>query len=86
MIWEVVIGKRAEKTLGSLPKPLRERIIQGINRLKAGPYQSGLDVKPLNGRPEWRLRIGDWRVLFQVYETEIRIIVISVSPRGGAYK
>ena len=86
MIWEVVVGKRAEKTLGTLPKPTRERIIQSINKLKDGPYQPGLDVKPLNGRPEWRLRVGDWRVLFLVYNAEIRIIVISVSPRGDAYK
>ena len=86
MIWEIVIGKRAEKALGTLPKPVRERVIQGINRLKGGPYQSGLDVKPLSGRPEWRLSIGDWRVLFRGYEAEIRIIVISVSPRGDASK
>ena len=86
MLWKVVISKRAEKTLAALPKHLRERIMQGISRLKNGPYQSGLDIKPLTGRPEWRLRIGSWRVLFQIFNAEIRIIVVSISPRGDAYK
>ena len=86
MLWKVVISKRAEKTLAALPKNLRERIMHGITRLEAGPYQSGLDIKPLAGRPEWRLRIGSWRVLFQIFNAEIRIIVVSISPRGDAYK
>lgn len=86
MLWKVVISKRAEKTLAALPKNLREHIMQGISRLKNGPYQLDLDVKPLAGRPEWRLRIGSWRVLFQIFNAEIRIIVVSISPRGDAYK
>ena len=85
-MWQVVIAKRAEKTLASLPKDLRERIMNEILRLKGGPYQPGLDVKPLVGRPEWRLRVGGWRVLFRVYKDEIIIIVVSVSPRGDVYK
>ena len=85
-MWDIVIEKRAEKTLASLPKKLRERIMNAIDRLAYGPYQPGLDVKPLAGRPEWRLRVGGWRVLFRVYKDEIIIIVVSVSPRGDVYK
>lgn len=86
MTWEVVISKSAEKTLATLPKPLRERIMEAIDQLVDGPYDCGADVKPLKGRPEWRLRIGGWRVLFRVREEVIQIIVVSLSPRGDAYK
>ena len=86
MTWSVIVGRKAAKTLLSLPRPLRERLGQAIERLKAGPYQQGLDIKPLQDRPEWRLRVGDWRVLFLVFENEIRISVVSISPRGNAYK
>lgn len=85
-MWDIVIEKRAEKTLASLPKKLRERIMNAIDRLAYGPYQSDLDIKQLAGRPEWRLRVGGWRVLFRVYKDEIIIIVVSVSPRGDVYK
>ena len=86
MIWKIVIGHKAKKTLASLPKPLRERILMAIDRLRYGPYQPDLDVKPLRGRPEWRLRVGDWRVLFLIDENEIKIVIVHVNPRGDVYK
>ncbi len=57
-----------------------------IDLLSKGPYDCGLDVKPLHGRADWRLRLGRWRVLFRVDEGRITITVISVAPRGDAYK
>ncbi|MBR0044550.1 MAG: hypothetical protein IJP56_06915 [Synergistaceae bacterium] len=53
-MWDIVIEKRAEKTLASLPKKLRERIMNAIDRLAYGPYQSDLDIKQLAGRPARR--------------------------------
>ncbi|MBR0232830.1 MAG: type II toxin-antitoxin system RelE/ParE family toxin [Synergistaceae bacterium] len=86
MIWDISIGHKALKVLTSLPKPQRLRISDAIDKLKYGPYQKELDIKPLHGRPEWRLRVGDWRVIFLIFENEIKISVVSISPRGDAYK
>ena len=86
MTWTVTVGRKAARMLLSLPRPQRERLTRAIDRLKDGPWQRDLDVKPLQGRPEMRLRVGDWRVLFLVYANEIRISVVSISPRGDAYK
>lgn len=84
--WKVVILKSFDKDMANIPKDERERIRVAVNTLVLGPYDCGLDVKPLKGRPEWHLRIGPRRVLFLVDKGKIIITVISVSPRGDAYK
>ena len=70
----------ATKTLRRLPRNERERIITAIERLPRG------DVRRLTGRRgEWRLRIGDWRLLICL-DREARVIVVTaVKSRGGAY-
>lgn len=86
MIWTIITLKKAEKTLAAISEPERSRLEKAIDQLSRGPYDCGLDVRPLHGRPDWRLRLGRWRVLFRVDEGRITITVISVSPRGDAYK
>ena len=56
--WQLIVSKDALKALESLPKKQREHLWDAIKQLKNGPYDSGLDVKPLKARPEWRLRVG----------------------------
>lgn len=54
-----------------------------LNRLAAD--DPSLDVLKLTGQDTWRLRVGDWRVIFERDET-IRVIgVVRVLPRGRAY-
>jgi mRNA interferase RelE/StbE len=68
------------KTLRRLTRNERERIIAAIERLPAG------DVRRLTGRRgEWRLRLGDWRVLIRLDQQAHLIVVTAVKPRGGAY-
>lgn len=84
--WTVIVNGRVEKRIEKLPTKEKKRILDAILALEAGPYDCGFDVKPLHGRPEWRLRVGDWRVLFLVKNERTTITAVSFSPRGGAYK
>lgn len=71
---------QAAKSLRRLPRPDRERILAAIAALPAG------DVRSLTGRPgEYRLRVGQWRVLFGVGHGDM-IVVYRVAARGSAYK
>ena len=45
-----------------------------------------VDIKPLKGRPEWRLRVGKYRVLFIEDRDNLTYIITVISPRGDAYK
>jgi mRNA interferase RelE/StbE len=45
------------------------------------------DVRRLEGTSlQWRLRVGDWRVIFTMAPSERTILVLLVRPRGAAYK
>ena len=84
--WQLIISKEALKALESIHKKQRDRLWSSIKRLTGGPYDSGLDVKPLKARPEWRLRVGGWRVIFRVEQDRLVIVVVAVAPRRDAYK
>jgi mRNA interferase RelE/StbE len=82
----LLIKKQAKKALQSLNRPDRNRVTEKIVLLGKNPDHTSLDIKPLQGQPFYRLRVGDWRILFD-RDDEIKIISIEkVKPRGGAYK
>ena len=73
---------RAEKDLSSLPKADQSRILQRIELLQHG--LTG-DIKRLtNFTPEYRLRVGDYRILFEILEGSI--IVYRILHRRDAYR
>lgn len=86
MTWNVIVSKSADKYVEGLPKQERERVRLAINELVYGPYSDHLDIRKLRGRPEWRLRVGRWRVIFDVEFDKITIVVVKVDSRGDAYK
>ena len=66
-----------------LPSYLKA-LLEAFDRLAADPYSA--PVKPLRGRPEWRLRVGDWRALLRVDHEARTIVVVAIGPRGDIYK
>lgn len=54
--------------------------------LGENPDNTALDIKPLQGQPYYRMRVGQWRVIYDRLD-DVRVIAIEkVKPRGGAYK
>lgn len=86
MNWTIIIDDDVEKRLAKIQRPQRLRIFKAIMGLKKGPYECDGDVKQLKGRPEWRLRLGGWRVLFLVDNDIITITVVALGSRGDVYK
>ena len=56
-----------------------------IEQLATDPYNMPNVVK-LAGRPGYRLRVGDWRIIYEVEDDKLILLVLRISPRGGAYK
>ena len=76
---DIIYSRQAVKAISRMDKPTKQRIVAGIYKLPVG------DVKKLKGySAAFRLRIGDYRVLFEMTAGEIRIN--DVLPRGDAYK
>ena len=80
MKYEILIDKPARKFIEKQPKPQKLRLYAAIMRLPEG------DVKPLKGTDKKRLRVGDYRIIYEQYEEIYRIIVISADNRGDVYK
>jgi mRNA interferase RelE/StbE len=56
-----------------------------IQNLAVDPRPEG--CKKLVGKYEhWRIRVGDWRITYTIQDDELIIVVVEVSPRGGAYR
>jgi mRNA interferase RelE/StbE len=85
-MYRVRFDRAAVKVLARLPRDQANRIRTGITTLAQNPWAPNLDVKRLRGRQGFRLRIGDWRVVYEIDKTEGTIIVARIRPRGGAYQ
>lgn len=82
---EIVTTRDAAKDLSKLPGADRERAMRRIEAYAEEPEGAGHDVVPLAGtRGLFRLRSGDWRVIFELGEGGMRIL--SVKHRREAYR
>lgn len=79
---KVELSPKAAKYLGRLNNPLKGRIIESLRKLALDPPQG--DIKSLSGRDGYRLRVGDYRILFDIMDDSI--VVHDIAPRGQAYK
>jgi mRNA interferase RelE/StbE len=82
---EITYSKDAIKTLRRLPGNVSALIISKIELFASNPAALGNNLKPLRGRAnEFRLRVGDWRVIMT--ETGEVVAVIKIGPRGSVYE
>jgi mRNA-degrading endonuclease RelE of RelBE toxin-antitoxin system len=86
MTYELRILRRAARQLALLPAGVRTRIVGRMERLR-GWLDHGQDVKALKRRLAgcYRLRCGDYRVLFHVLDDPRAIVVEQVGPRESVY-
>ena len=75
---EIQYSKQALKFLKKQDVPTRKRIINAINLLPAG------DVKALQGRNDYRLRVGDYRIIFDINGNIL--LIEAIGNRGQIYK
>ncbi len=84
MICRVILSKSVQKELDRLPESMVTRILERLNELESQPRLR--DVKKLKGRAAWRLRVGDYRVIYEIHDRELQIIVMTVGHRRAVYR
>jgi mRNA interferase RelE/StbE len=80
------IKKEAQKTLKSLSRPDRNRITEKIMLLGKNPDSEYLDIQKLQEQPYYRMRVGQWRIIFDRDDAIGIIAIEKIKPRGDAYK
>lgn len=82
--YEVRIVPAAEKELDKFPTPVHTRISRRILSLEDNPRPRG--TKKLSGREEYRLRVGDYRILYTINDEGYIITVFAVGHRREVYR
>ncbi|MGH3262678.1 MAG: type II toxin-antitoxin system RelE family toxin [Trebonia sp.] len=81
--WAVILTPTARRDVRRLDREIKRRVEHALDELSADPAAARL--RKLKGRPESRLRIGDWRVLLELDHQARTIVVHHILPRGRAY-
>jgi mRNA interferase RelE/StbE len=82
--YRVFVQRSAQKHLAKIPNPYRDRIFHSVRELEINPRPIG-SIK-LTGRNAWRIRIGDYRVIYEISDDRLIVIVITISHRREAYR
>lgn len=80
-MYRIIIKKPAKKFIDRLPQNEKRRIVEAIERLPEGS-----DIKRLQGHDGlYRLRLGDYRIIYNIDNGELVICVIAAGSRGQIY-
>lgn len=85
MAYTVELSNQAKRDLAALSPDVQTRIVKALRKLEANPRPSG--IKKLTGNENaYRLRVGDYRVLYEVYDTLLLVLVVKVGHRREVYR
>jgi len=82
--YNVFLKRSAEKELRMLPDQLHDRMVANLQNLKQNPRPPG--VKKLSGRKGYRIRVGDYRVLFMIDDVSNKVEVYAIRHRRDVYR
>ena len=84
MRYRVILPKSVQKELDRLPDDTVRRILTRLAELEVQPRPA--DVKKLKGRNAWRIRVGDYRVIYEIHVWELQILLVTVGHRREVYR
>ena len=84
MTYEVLILRRAQRELASLSRDAYESVREAVRALSTEPRPRG--CQKLTGRPGRRMRVGNYRVIYEIDEPQRRVTVLHVGHRRDVYR
>ena len=85
-MYRVRYRSSAVKVLRRMPSNVAKTVVGKINQLAENPYAPNNNITRLTGESGYRLRVGDWRVLYEIDDDTLVIEIIKIGPRGGVYR
>ena len=84
--YRIEILPTAQKELASLPKAIRIRIGKKIDSLQTNPTPQGVKLLKGKDREAYRVRVGDYRILYQIKKDILTVLVIKIGHRREVYR
>jgi mRNA interferase RelE/StbE len=84
VIYQLSILRRAMKELGRLPEGEYERVRDAVAALADDPRPAG--CTKLTGREGWRIRVGNYRVIYEIDDARRQVAVVHVGHRRDVYR
>lgn len=82
-MYEIIFSRTAENQLSKLDKNLRKRILSTLERIKIRPYSF---VKRKQGTSHFILRVGQHRIILDIKNKKLKILVLEIGHRKNIYK
>lgn len=83
--YAVEFERSAKKNLDRLDGPIRARVLRKVAALADDPRPSGA-TRLVNADDLWRIRVGDYRVVYAIEDDRLVVIVVRVAGRGRVYR
>ena len=85
-MYQLKYRRQARNYLARLPVKMKSRIVDKLHEIQKNPDDPTLDVDKLKGESAYRLRVGQYRIIYTRHEDQLIIEVIKIRPRGDIYK
>ena len=85
-MYRIVFTKQANRALRKMSRNTARLIREKLDQLAEDPYARNPNLTRLQGRPGYRLRVGDWRVIYELEDDRLVILVLKIAPRGEVYR
>lgn len=83
MLYSIYLKKSAIKALEKIDEPYYSNIKEAIYNLSNNPRPSG--CKKLKGRDGYRVRVGDYRIIYDIFDSTLIIEVVNIGHRKNIY-
>jgi mRNA interferase RelE/StbE len=83
--YQVSFAPAADRQLRKLPQAVQKRIVRAVEGLQTNPRPPGA-IKLQGEHDLYRLRAGDWRVVYQLADDRLVVLVVRIGHRGDVYR
>ena len=85
-MYQLKYRRQARNYLARLPIKIKSKIVDKLHEIKENPNDPNLDVDKIKGKSGYRLRVGQYRIIYTRHNNQLIIEVVKIRPRGDIYK
>jgi mRNA interferase RelE/StbE len=86
MAWELELAKEALRFLERMrDESLNQRLRLALEALRENPFHAGT-IKMAGGGERYRVRVGNYRIVYEVNQGRLRVLVVKIGKRGDVYR